>query len=136
MNGWLVFALIALLLYGLWGFFPKLATDHLDTKSILVFQGLGSFAVSIVVLVMMGFRPGTDVRGVSFSFLAGLLGMLGTVFFIMALGSGKVSVIVPMTALYPLVTLVLAVIFLNEKMNWRQGVGIGLALLAVFFLSL
>ena len=47
----------------------------------------------------------------------------------------KASVAVPMTALYPLVTIVLARIFLAETLTFRQWVGIALAVAGGVMLS-
>ena len=47
----------------------------------------------------------------------------------------KASVAVPLTALYPLVTIVLARIFLAETLTFRQWVGIALAIAGGAMLS-
>ncbi|MHC5080458.1 MAG: EamA family transporter [Planctomycetota bacterium] len=49
---------------------------------------------------------------------------------------GKASVVVPLTALYPVVTLVLVFVFLREPLTAKQGVGIALALAAMVLFSL
>src|SRR5688572_4548538 len=51
------------------------------------------------------------------------------------LNSGKASTVVPLTALYPLVTVLLAVAFLKEKVNRVQVGGIFLALVAIYFFN-
>ena len=47
---------------------------------------------------------------------------------------GKASVVITMTALYPLVTILLSFIFLRETIAIKQGIGIMLALLAMLLL--
>jgi uncharacterized membrane protein len=44
------------------------------------------------------------------------------------------AVIAPISALFPLITLVLARIFLKERLGIAQKIGIGLAILGVFLL--
>jgi len=68
--------------------------------------------------------------------LTGVLGMAGNMTFYEALGQGgKAAVVVPLTTLYPMVTLALAALFLGETIGARQWAGIALALLAIFMLG-
>jgi drug/metabolite transporter (DMT)-like permease len=43
-------------------------------------------------------------------------------------------VVTPLASLYSLVTIPLAILLLGERIAWREGLGIGLALLAVLTL--
>lgn len=128
MNGWILFSVLALLSWGIWGFLPKLALDKLDPGSIIVFEVVGSLVVGIVVLALLRFKPQIQWKGILIAVLTGVLGMLGAFFFVLAVSRGKTSVIVTLTALYPLVTIMLALIFLREPITLKQGAGIVLAL--------
>jgi transporter family protein len=69
--------------------------------------------------------------------LTGVAGTLGTLFLLYALRQGgKASLVVPITALYPLVTIILAVLLLRERVTIQQGIGMALAVIAVVLLSL
>jgi transporter family protein len=48
---------------------------------------------------------------------------------------GKASIIAPLAALYPVVSVPIAIIFLGEKIGAREGLGIFLALASVAALS-
>ena len=52
-----------------------------------------------------------------------------------ALDHGKTSTVVTLSALYPLVTILLSIAFLHEKLSPRQGAGIVLALIASALLA-
>ena len=55
-----------------------------------------------------------------------------------ALLTGKVrnaSVVAPVTALFPMVTVLLALIFLKERLGRVQWLGLGLAFVAIYLLS-
>ncbi len=133
---WLVFALLATFLYGLWGFFPKLATLHLPPRDALVYQTLGGMPVLFVILVWLRFRPVYHPQGALYAVLTGLAGAVGTLFFFAALKrSPSTTGVVMVTALYPLVVMLLALVFLREPLTLRQGVGAVLALLALVLLS-
>ena len=132
-NG-LIFSLFALLCWGAWSFFPRLAVQHLNPKSVLMFGVLGAVLVSIVML-FFGFKPEIHPQGILFSMLSGIAGIVGTLFFIYALTMGKSSVVIALTALYPLVAIFLAFIILKEPITMIQGAGILLALLSIILLS-
>lgn len=137
MQSYLIFALISLLLYGLWGFFPKLASNtNIDARSILVFEAIGTLAIALVVLLAIGFKPTFNGKGFAFALLAGIAGAVGSLFFLLALSRGKASVVVTMTALYPLVVIILSTVILKEPINLKQGIGILFALAAVVMFSI
>jgi transporter family protein len=48
---------------------------------------------------------------------------------------GKAAVVTPLAALYPVVTVLIAVAFLGEKLNGAQIVGIALAIAGGLLLS-
>lgn len=135
MSGWFVFAAIALLLWGWWGFFPKLATNYINPKSVLIYQAIGMVIIAILVLFLVRFKPEIHTKGITFAILSGIAGALGGLFFLFAISRGKASVIVPATALYPLVTIILAFLILKEPITLKQGIGIILALTAMVLLS-
>ncbi len=136
MVNWFIFGIFALVTYGLWGFFSKLATNYIDPKSILIYGALGSLIIGIIVLSFLGFKPEIHIKGIIFGGLAGITITLGTLFFLSALSKGKVSVVVPMTALYPLITIILSFLLLNEQITIKQGIGIILAIIAMILFSI
>lgn len=125
---WLVYALFSTFLYGLWGFFSKLATNHIDSYSVLIYETFGVILVALSVLVKIGFRPQIDGWGIFYAFLVGICGIVATLFFFLAVSQGKVAVVVTLTALYPVVSILLAVVILKEPITLRQAIGIALAI--------
>jgi transporter family protein len=55
--------------------------------------------------------------------------------FFAALDQGKASTVVTLSALYPVVTILLSIAFLHEKLTMRQVVGIVFALAASVLLA-
>jgi len=135
MQSWFIPAFIALLVYGLWEFFPKLAVRYLSLRSALVWEVAGVLLVGLGILAAGRFQVEFHPRGVLFAVLAGVCGMIGTLFFFAAARHGKISVVVSLTALYTLVTIVLAVLLLGERLSLRQGIGMLLALIAIILMS-
>lgn len=136
MAAWFVLTLGALSLWGVWGFLAKLGSDNLTAKSAATMQGMGVAAVAFAVLAFMRFKPDWDTGGTPSAFFAGVALMAGIIAFVFALSQGgKASIVVPMTAMYPVVTIGLSVAILREQITPTTGVGIIFALIAVFLLS-
>jgi len=136
MKLWMLFATLTMLSWGLWGFLPKFAFKHLDPQSTLVYQGIGTLLVVPVVLAIRQFDLPFHLGGATFAASSGIFGALGALCFLVALSQGKAAVVVSYTALYPLVTIVLSFVLLQEALTLTQGIGILFALLAVVFLSM
>ncbi|MEQ9349589.1 MAG: EamA family transporter, partial [Alphaproteobacteria bacterium] len=83
------------------------------------------------------FGPGAAPWRASFNVwgvLSGLGLALGLLLFYLALELGKAAVIVPLTALYPVVAVLLSVLFLGERLTWVQWSGLVLALAGILLL--
>ena len=74
--------------------------------------------------------------GFNYALAAGIASVLAYYGFYNALKFGKASIVVPFTALYPIITIVMAFIFLNERISLYQGIGVILAVIAMFLFTL
>ena len=135
MESWLLPASAALIIYGLWGFFPKLAVTYINPASALIYEVAGAMLVGLASLFWVGFQPESHPKGILFAVLTGVAGMLGTLCFFAAASRGKLSVVVSMTALYPLITILLAAIFLREPVTAKQILGMFCAGAAILLLT-
>src|ERR1700733_2869760 len=135
MTQWLAASLLSLLSFGLWGLFTKLAIVHIDSKSALIFQTIGVLFIGLITLSFMSFKPATDPKGIGFGLLTGIAYGIGCLFYFIAAGKGKITTVVTLTALYPLVTILLAYLLLKEVVNLQQGIGIALAFIAIILMS-
>ncbi|MES2218707.1 MAG: GRP family sugar transporter [Pseudomonadota bacterium] len=132
---WLTSAFFALFSFGLWGFFSKFSVMHLDAKSALVYQTLGVLLTGLLMLCFMKFKPAVDTKGISFALLTGVAYGIGCFFYLMAASKGKLITVVTLTALYPLITMLLAYWLLKESITFKQCIGIILAISAIVLLS-
>jgi transporter family protein len=120
-----------LVLWGIWGFLPKLTTMYMNPMSAVVFEVAGGMIVAVSVLFILGFRPELDPRGMGYAVLTGIVGLLGALGYLMALKRGKVSVVVTRTALYPVISITLAHFILHEPITPKEWVAIALACAAI-----
>jgi bacterial/archaeal transporter family protein len=134
-TNWQIYTLLSLLLYGLWGFLSKFATNYIDPKTTLIYDIAGSILVALVLVFTNNFRWQGDIRGVSYAILIGIAGTVATLCFLIAVSRSSTSVVLGITSLYPVVTVVLGFFILKEPISLRQGFGILLAITALFLLS-
>ena len=112
MTAWFPAALFSLLSFGCWGLFTKLSVMYIDSKSALIYQTLGIVFVSIITFRLLNFKPELHIKGLSFAILTGVAYAIGCWFYFIAASKGKMSTVVSLTALYPLVTIFLSAFFL------------------------
>jgi transporter family protein len=127
--------MLALVCFGLWAFLPKVAVKYINPKSALVYEVMGGVLVAVIVWGTVSKGIDSDLRGITPAFLTGVIGYLGMLFFLNAVSVGKVSVVVSLTAVYPAVTIILAVVLLKERISYVQYIGIFLATTGVLLLS-
>ncbi|UCG12425.1 MAG: EamA family transporter [Deltaproteobacteria bacterium] len=135
MRGWLLNSIMALVCFGLWAFLPKVSVRYISPKSALIYEVMGGVLVAIIVFGTISKGIDYDLRGITPAFITGIIGYLGMLFFLNAVNMGKVSIIASLTAVYPVIAIILAVIFLKEKMSLTQYIGIFLAVTGVILLS-
>jgi transporter family protein len=132
---WLPSALLVLAGWGIWGLVQKPLTDETDVWSVAFVQ----FGVTLTWGLGAAFvrRQNLDPRTPGFKFAtgAGVLAYAGSLTFLLAIDRASASLVVPMTAMYPVVTIILGVVLLNERLTVSHKVGVVLSLAAIFFLS-
>ena len=135
MKAWILPTAVTFVCWGLWSFLPKITTKYIDPKSAIVYEVIGGIVLSLFVLGFMNFRLETHPKGIALAGMAGLVGFVGALCFLYAVSKGPVSIIAPLSALYPIVSIVCAVLFLHETLTIKQCVGIVFALISVVLVS-
>jgi transporter family protein len=134
---WILPSLLAAISWGVWGLFGKLAGRELSPPGVFVVALAGQAILAVVAILI--FRQKADIAWGSVSFFwalaAGLCGGTGTIFYYLALSKGEVSKAVILTAMYPVVTVVLSVLLLGERFNGRVALALCLSLVSVWLLS-
>ena len=135
---WLFYSLLTILCWGVWGVVSKLASDGVDADTNQIFFTLGLLPLMLLVLRKARARGARASKaGVAWAFFTGILGGTGNIAFFRALvQGGNASIVVPVTALFPLVTVILAVLLLRERLGKAQLLGLVLALISIYLLSM
>jgi transporter family protein len=137
MHLWLGFAIVALVLWGITGVTQKLSTNRISSERSFLWFCWAMVAISATVLLFV--RPQWQLGAlvVSCSVAGGALNGLGAWTSFRALESGgKASIVISLISLYPLLTVVLAVLLLGERLTLTQTAGAVTAIAAAILLSL
>jgi transporter family protein len=137
MHIWLGFAVLALVLWGITGVTQKLSTNRISSERSFLWFCWGMVVLSAAVLLIAWPHWGLARIVVVCAIAGGALNGLGAWTSFRALESGgKASIVISLVSLYPLLTVVLAVVFLGERLTWMQSIGAITAIAAAILLSI
>ena len=129
--GWLFYSLTTVALFALWSLLGKVALRTATPVQTTLLYGIAAALVAVAAIAMgqrtAGWSPGTLWVGA----LSAACGALGLLTFYLALDRGSASLAVPVIGFYPAVVAVAAVLFLDERLNAVQALGVALAVAGV-----
>jgi transporter family protein len=140
MTRWLVWTFLTVITWGVWAVLPKLIGGDLTSPAhVQAASTLGIIPV-IIMLWMMKDIPtngGQRRRGVLLALGSGIVSCLANIAYFDVLGrEAEASSVIPVTALYPAVTVLLAIPILKERLSSTQLVGITLSIVAIYLLNI
>jgi uncharacterized membrane protein len=138
MPRWLLWTLFAIVSWGLWGVLSKLIGDKLSPELLQALMTLGILPVMVAAALLGKSEadPGRRKLGKAYAFGAGVLSCVANIAYYHALTvGGKAAVVIPLTGLYPVVTVVLSIVLLGERINAVQAAGVGLSLAAIWLFN-
>ena len=129
--------LVVIILWGCWGFLYKYGVLKAGLMRAILFTNI---VYSLTNFVIIGYllKKGIGLPDSSAALiltLGTISGVLGSLLFMYALERFPGSTVIPLTALYPALSSVLAVVFLREKLEPTTVLGIGLAVVAGYLLT-
>lgn len=129
---WLVYALLTTLFWGVWGAFAGLPTQHgFPETMVYVVWALTMIPPALFALARTGWKIQADGRSIYLGAMIGLLGAGGQMLLFHAVHIGPTWLIFPIIALSPVVTIVLSMLLLHERVSRLGAAGIVLALIAL-----
>jgi transporter family protein len=138
MSPWLLWTFAALLSWGVWAILSKLLGDALSPELSQAVSTLGL----LPILVPLALSKEAPLRhaprtGMLWAFLGGIVSSLGNIAYYAALSRGaKAAAVVPLTALYPVVTIITAALLLRERLNRVQQIGLALSFAAIWLFNI
>ena len=132
---WMGYAGVAIVLWGVCGVFMKLGTNHISARSMVIWVTVG-FLFLVPLMWKFTSLSGLSLRVIVIGLTGGVVNGLGNWAVFMCLEKGaKASVAIPLTALYPLFTVLMAIALLGERPTPLQWLGIVIAIAAGAMLS-
>lgn len=136
-SAWLWYAIFCLLCWGPYAIFSKLGSSEIPALTMQFLFTLGGVPIAFGVLAARRFSLEPSPRGIVYSLIVGLLSAIGGTALFAAYGTGASTVVITVvTGLYPLVTVLLAVAFLRERLTKRQSIGLAFAVAAFVLFSI
>jgi len=135
----LVFALAAFALWGLWSLTSKIAVDRVTAGNVFGFYVISSFTAPLLYVffrrgsIDSKARPGRMAWAMGAVALA--VNVSGTYAYTYALQEGTASLVVPISSAYPIVTVVLAIAFLRERINRLHASSLGVVVLGLLLIG-
>ena len=135
---WLLFILITVVTWGVWGAFSDMQMDKegIPETVVYILWALTMIPCAIVALIINKGKFLHDGKSALLGCTVGLLGAGGQLVLFKALSIGPAYIIFPFISMSPVVVITLAALFLKEKANKWQIAGIIVALAAILLLSI
>ena len=136
-TAWFWYSLVAVVFWGAWAILSKIGSESVPAKATQFLFTLGTVPVIVVLLAAKRFKIGSNGKGIAYSLGNGIASGLGMLALYAAFRSGgNTSVIMVTTALYPMITVLLALLILGERLTKLQVAGLILAGAAMVIFSL
>lgn len=134
---WFWYSLVCVFCWGGWALFSKFGSREIPPQTMQFLFTIGALPVCIALLIARHFKLEKSPKGIFYAVLNGVLsGVGGLALFAAYHTNGNTSLITAASALYPMVTVLLAVIILRERLRLIQVVGLCFAAVAVVIFSL
>jgi drug/metabolite transporter (DMT)-like permease len=138
----LTFAFLAFSAWGVWSLTSKVAVDAVGAGNLFGFYVISSLTAPLIYACFRRVRSPSNIQenptrlAWTYGAIALALNVLGAYAYTYALEKGNASLVGPTSSAYPIVTVVLAVAVLKEKVHrtqimWLAGVCAGLLLVGI-----
>jgi drug/metabolite transporter (DMT)-like permease len=135
MNGWIPYAGLLVLFWGVWGAFSSLPTKWYGYPDPMVYVVWSLTMILPAWISLRGKRFDRSKVAAGYGLLIGLTGAGGQLLLFKALTIGPAYIIFPIIALSPAITVLLAFGVLRERLGVLSWSGVVLALAAVVLFS-
>lgn len=134
-SSWIPFSVLVVCFLGIWAAYSAYPATQYGTDEMIYIV----WSVSMIIPTIMALRKDKfdfSLKALKYGLISGLTATGGQLLLFKALTMGPAYIVFPITSLQPAITVLLAVIFLKEKLSKLAVVGLILALLSVLFTSI
>ncbi len=133
---WFWYSVLCILCWGGWAMMCKLASREIPPETMQFLFTVGTLPIAVVLLFARKFRLEKSPKGISYAVLNGILSGIGELTLFAAYHTGSnTTLVTSASALYPMVTVLLAVTVLRERIRFVQIVGLLFAAVAIVIFS-
>jgi bacterial/archaeal transporter family protein len=133
---WFWYSIACVFCWGGWAFVSKLGSREIPAEPMQFIFTIGTIPVCILLLAVRRFRLEKSAKGITYGVLNGVLsGIGGLALFAAYHTNGNTSMITVATSLYPVITVVLAIAILRERLKLIQALGLVFAAIAIVIFS-
>jgi transporter family protein len=134
---WFLYCLACDVCWAAWAIFSKLGSREIPASTMQFLFTIGTLPVCVVLLVARGFKVEKSIKGISCALVMGILsGLGGLTMFAAYHTNGNTALITAVIALYPMITVLLAVLILRERLRRIQVLGLIFACAAIVIFSI
>jgi len=127
----------AIIFWGIWGFLYKVGVSKIGMQKALFWSSLAYTTINIIIILVL-LRGGVKTElnsGVNAIVFGSVFAALGTLIFLFSLEKYQASIVIPLTALYPIVSVLLGILLLGERLTGQHFAGIVLGVIAGYLLA-
>jgi len=134
---WLGLSLLVFLMWGIQAMVMKLANNTMKAESIFTYMTITGLMLIPFAIMMTDFSKDINwgFKGPYVAALIHILNAVGALFLVYAMRYGKAIIVAPMTALSPMITIVLSLIIYSVIPNPAMIAGFILALVAIYLFA-
>jgi transporter family protein len=134
---WFWYSILCVFCWGGWALVSKFGSREIPPETMQFLFTIGAIPVCLALLIARRFKLEKSPKGIFFAILNGVLsGIGGLALFAAYHTNGNTSLVTASTALYPVITVLLAVTILRERFGVVQFIGLGFAAVAIVIFSL
>lgn len=125
-----------LVVWGVWGITAKFATQHVGMQTLFWGQVAALVMLPVYFLLFKDMWPlEWKGNGIVWALVSGALGVGGNAILYFLLRNAPANIVVPISALYPVVTVILSYFILREDISPLRIAGVVCAVAAVWLLT-
>jgi uncharacterized membrane protein len=134
---WLGLTIMIFIMWGVQAFYMKIANNIMKAESIFTYMAITAVVLIPFTVLMTNFHQNINwgFKGPYFTAIIQILNAIGALSLVYAIRYGKVIIVTPMTALYPIITVLLSLVIYSVIPGPVMVAGIVLAIISIYLFA-